>query len=64
MTSLGLFAGGTVAQLLQSAGRTPLESYRVVIIGYALLGGMLAILFTRLSSAVEITQLGPHGHPK
>lgn len=58
-TGLGSFVGGTVAQLLQSAGRTPLESYRVVIIGYALLGGVLAILFTRLSSAVEIAEPGP-----
>ena len=53
-TGLGSLAGGTVAQLLQNGGQTPLNSYRVVLIGYALLGGVLGILFTRLSPAVEI----------
>src|SRR5262249_51952705 len=58
-TGLGSLAGGILAQTLQNAGRTPLESYRAVIIGYALLGGVLGLLFTRLTSAVEIPQLGP-----
>ncbi|MBZ0286233.1 MAG: MFS transporter [Anaerolineae bacterium] len=59
MTGLGSLFGGVVAQALQNAGRTPLDSYRAVIIGYALLGGVLAILFTRLSPTVEIAQPGP-----
>jgi len=56
MTGLGSLVGGLLAQNLQAGGRTPLESYQVVIIGYALLGGVLLLLFTRLSSAVEISQ--------
>lgn len=58
-TGLGSLAGGVLAQVLQNAGRTPLDSYRAVINGYALLGGVLALLFTRLTSAVEIPQLRP-----
>lgn len=54
MTGLGSFAGGTLAQALQNAGQTPLNSYRVVIVGYALLGLVLGVMFTRLSPAVEI----------
>jgi hypothetical protein len=54
MTGIGSFAGGVVAQSLQAAGQTPLNSYRVVIVGYALLGAVLAVMFTRLSAAVEI----------
>lgn len=53
-TGLGSLAGGTLAQLLQNSGQTPLNSYRVVLIGYALLGAVLGILFTRLSPTVEI----------
>ncbi|MEO8393043.1 MAG: MFS transporter [Chloroflexota bacterium] len=54
-TGLGSLAGGILAQLLQNGGQTPLNSYRAVLIGYALLGGVLGIMFTRLSPAVEIT---------
>ena len=57
-TGLGSLFGGLLAQVLQNAGRSPLESYRAVIIGYALLGAVLAVLFTRLSPAVEIAQTG------
>lgn len=58
-TGLGSLLGGVLAQVLQDVGRTPLESYRAVIIGYALLGGVLGLLFTRLTPAVEIPQRGP-----
>lgn len=54
MTGIGSFAGGLLAQSLQAAGQTPLNSYRVVIVGYALLGAVLGVMFTRLSAAVEI----------
>lgn len=54
MTGLGSFIGGSIAQTLQTSGQTPLDSYRVVIVGYALLGAVLAIMFTRLSPAVEV----------
>jgi predicted MFS family arabinose efflux permease len=39
--------------VLQSAGSTPLGSYRVILLGYAGLGVLLGWLFTHLSPAVE-----------
>lgn len=53
-TAVGALAGGALAQGLQTAGVTPLASYRVIVLGYALLGVLLGILFTRLSPAVEV----------
>jgi MFS family permease len=53
-TAVGSLCGGALAGVLQRAGSTPLDSYRVVIIGYVLLGGVLAILFSRLSISVEV----------
>ena len=53
-TALGALAGGVLAQTMQNLGNAPLESYRVVIIGYALLGFLLGGLFSRLSPAVEV----------
>jgi MFS family permease len=55
-TACGALVGGELAEALRKAGMTPLDSYRVVLIGYALLGGVLILLFLRLSSAVEIAQ--------
>ncbi len=52
-TALGALAGGGLASLLQWGGNTPLASYQAVVLGYALLGGVLALLFTRLSAAAE-----------
>ncbi|MCI0530263.1 MAG: MFS transporter, partial [Nitrospira sp.] len=53
-TALGSLSGGVLAEVLQRSGNTPLASYRVIIIGYALLGVLLGALFTRLSLAVEV----------
>jgi MFS family permease len=54
-TATGALVGGAVAQASQSAGSTPLASYRANVIGYALFGAVLALLFSRLSPAIEIT---------
>lgn len=54
--SFGSLAGGGIVQVLQNFGVTPIESYRVVVICYALLGGLLGAVFACLSSAVEITK--------
>lgn len=58
-TAVGSLMGGVLATLLQRTGSTPLASYRVIIVGYALLGGVLALLFHRLSPAVEPPQRVP-----
>jgi MFS family permease len=67
-TATGALAGGVLAEALQSAGHTPLESYRVIVMAYAALGLVLALLFSRLSPSVEVrpaaqvvpTRLGLH----
>jgi MFS family permease len=56
-TALGALAGGALAQTLQQLGSTPLASYRVIVIGYGLLGLVLGILFSRLSAAAEAPPL-------
>jgi MFS family permease len=52
-TAFGALAGGWVTQLANRSGLSDLASYRVMFAGYAIVGLLLAILFTRLSPAVE-----------
>ena len=52
-TATGALAGGTLATVLTSAGNSPVNAYRGVILGYALVAVLLALLFTRVSPAVE-----------
>jgi MFS family permease len=54
-TALGALCGGTLAHALQKTAMRPVVSYRVVVILYAALGILLAFLFTRLSSAAEVS---------
>jgi len=58
-TALGALCGGALVAALQQLGSTPLESYRAVLVGYALLGGVLAALFRRLSPGVEAPVFRP-----
>ncbi len=53
-TALGALSGGTLSQVLQSHGVMPLASYRFVVLGYAAIGVLLAFIFTRLSTLVEV----------
>ncbi len=62
-TALGALGGGGLAQALQGAGWPALESYRVVVLGYALMGAVLAVIFTRLSQGVEAPALAPRHSP-
>ncbi|HTX53949.1 MAG TPA: MFS transporter, partial [Candidatus Baltobacteraceae bacterium] len=59
-TAVGSLAGGGVAKFGQLAGLEALGSYRVVIAGYAVLGIALALLFSRVTSAVEIPASAAH----
>lgn len=52
-TALGALAGGGFSQLLQVMGYTPLLSYRVVLLGYGVIGLSLTGLFALLSPAIE-----------
>jgi MFS family permease len=53
-TALGALVSGSVTQLLQNTGTPALESYRVIVWGYAAAGVVLAVLFVRLSKEVEL----------
>jgi MFS family permease len=53
-TAAGTLAGGVVSQLAINGGASPADAYRFVIIGYAIAGGALALLFTRVSPRVEV----------
>lgn len=53
-TATGALTGGWLAQSLQLSGWTALESYRFVLIGYALGGFILLLLFLNLSPSIEV----------
>jgi MFS family permease len=53
-TAIGAFCGGALSQALQKVVAHPVQSYRVVVLSYAAFGLLLALLFTRLSSATEV----------
>ncbi len=53
-TAAGALSGGWLAHGLQARGVTAVESYRVILAGYALGGIVLAILFLTLSGAIEV----------
>jgi MFS family permease len=68
-TAAGALGAGLLAQLLQGAGASVLDSYRAIVVGYALVAIGLALLFWRLSPAIEVprpaitsiaTRLGLH----
>jgi MFS family permease len=52
-TAAGALAAGVGAEALQRGGASALASYRAVVVGYAALGAVLALLFTRLSADAE-----------
>ena len=56
-TATGALAGGWLAQILQDNGWAALESYRVVLIGYALGGFLLLFLFLNLTKSVEVAPI-------
>jgi MFS family permease len=53
-TATGALAGGWLAQILHQSGLTEIESYRSVLMGYAMGGVVLLVLFLFLSAAVEV----------
>jgi MFS family permease len=56
-TACGSLAGGWLAFGLQDVGLSALAAYQGVLGTYALLGGVLLLLFLRLSARVEVQQL-------
>jgi len=57
-TALGALVSGSVVQAIRNAGALVLDSYRVVIFGYAGAGAILALLSLCLSGEVEL----PHNN--
>src|SRR5262249_31432703 len=53
-TALGALCSGTAVGIVQKTWLSTSNSYRVVVLLYAVLGVALAALFTRLSSATEV----------
>src|SRR3981189_1300478 len=53
-TAIGSLFGGTLPSLVHSSGTTQIKGYRAVVIAYAVLGMVLALVFARLSSATEV----------
>lgn len=53
-TAAGALTSGWLAQVLQEAGWSALEAYRVVLIGYALGGFLLLLLFLNLTGSIEV----------
>jgi MFS family permease len=58
-TAIGVLGGGVLASLLLGSGRPADDAYRAVIVVYAALGLGLAVLFLRLSPAVETRPIAP-----
>jgi MFS family permease len=52
-TALGALAGGTLSRALQVRKMAPVDSYRMVVVLYAALGVILAVLFSSLSREAE-----------
>jgi MFS family permease len=52
-TAIGALGSGLVSQLLLGSGLPEADAYRVIVIGYALVGLAMAMVFARLSPAVE-----------
>jgi Major Facilitator Superfamily len=57
-TALGALAAGTASRLLPRTALPSVSRYRIVVMVYAALGVLLAMLFSRLSRAAEATTLG------
>jgi MFS family permease len=63
-TASGALAGGWLSQALQGSGVPVLESYRAVLLGYALGGVVLLILFLGLSATIEVPAIVPQNAAK
>jgi MFS family permease len=57
-TALGSLAAGLLTRQLQDGGMTSVNSYRAVVMLYAALGLLLALLFSRVSAAAEVAGAG------
>src|SRR5438445_9351027 len=52
-TAVGSLAAGLLSQLLLATGLAAVDAYRVIVIAYAVVGLLMAVVFERVSPAVE-----------
>ena len=53
-TATGALACGWLVQFLLGRGFEPLGAYRVIVVGYSLIGVVMALLFMRMGKQVEV----------
>jgi MFS family permease len=56
-TAAGALCSGWLAVILKKSGFTPIDSYRVILSGYAVSGVLLILLYARLTPAAETDRL-------
>ncbi|HET9615266.1 MAG TPA: MFS transporter [Candidatus Limnocylindrales bacterium] len=52
-TAIGALAAGFVSQILIGTGVAQVDAYRTVVLGYAVVGVVMAVVFSRVGEAVE-----------
>jgi MFS family permease len=52
-TAVGALGAGVVSQMLLAVGFAPADAYRAIVVGYAIVGLLMAFVFDRVSPAVE-----------
>jgi len=58
-TATGALGAGLLGEMLLSAGFVPADAYRAVVIGYAIIGVLMAALASRLGSSIEVAAPSP-----
>jgi MFS family permease len=56
-TALGALSAGWMVQTWHAQSASKLEAYQIVLMAYAVTGGVLAILFSRLSPRIELKKI-------
>jgi MFS family permease len=59
-TAAGALCGGLLSGRLQTAGFSDFDSYRMVVLGYGLMGMVLVGLFATFSSAIDVPPTPAH----
>jgi MFS family permease len=53
-TAVGALSAGFLSQALLAMGLVAVDAYRVIVIGYAIVGLLMAVVFWRVGAAVEV----------
>jgi MFS family permease len=53
-TAIGALGAGLVSQALLAAGLKPVDAYRAIVIGYAVVGLAMAVVFARVGEGAEV----------